>query len=291
MALRLALAAAALLFIVSIVDWQSIAHQGAWLPLVILVGVCISALFVPLLALRWMTLVRVGSTGRLSYLSALRGYFTGIFFNLALPGAIGGDLVRTHHASVHAGIGHARSGLIVVTERLFGLLSICLMAGIGLAMNDRLSAFTTIPRFEVVIALIVVTGVVVGAVAVGRRYIGIPMTLVPLLLLISAIGQSSDLLLVHLYGRFLSVHIPLETLLIVVPLVFIASVLPLVPGGHGAREVTLAGLLALSGVMASEAGLIALMLFLTKIGLGLVGMGFFLHGNRTVTSLASPEPK
>ena len=63
--------------------------------------------------------------------------------------------------------------------------------------------------------------------------------------------------------------LPLETLLLVVPLVFLASVIPLTPGGHGIREVTLTAWLTLAGIPVSEAALVALMLLVTKIGFGL----------------------
>ena len=86
----------------------------------------------------------------------------------------------------------------------------------------------------------------------------------------SVLGQSSDYLLVHFFGRAVSVDIPLETLLLVIPLVFLASVIPITPGGHGIREVTLTALLTLAGIPVAEAALIALMLFMTKIGFGLV---------------------
>ena len=57
---------------------------------------------------------------------------------------------------------------------------------------------------------------------------------------------------------------------LVIPLVFLASVISITPGGHGIREVTLTALLTLAGIPVGEAALIALMLLVTKIGFGLV---------------------
>ena len=126
------------------------------------------------------------------------------------------------------------------------------------------------PSTQLALGLAVAAAIVVVGVGLTRRYIEVPLTLFPLLLLLSIIGQSSDFLLVHFYGRAVSVDIPLETLLLVIPLVFVASVIPLTPGGAGVREVTLTALLTLAGVPVSQAALVALMLLLTKIGFGLL---------------------
>jgi len=111
--------------------------------------------------------------------------------------------------------------------------------------------------------------IIVSGIVLSRRYTQIPLLLFPVLLVLSLLGQSSDFLLVHYFGRAVSVDIPLETLLLVIPLVFLASVIPITPGGHGIREVTLTALLTLAGIPVGEAALIALMLLVTKIGFGL----------------------
>lgn len=292
LAAKLLFVAATLLFTLSMVDWETLTRQSAWLLLAILGGICFALLFVPVVALRWCLLIKIGSTGRLHFLNALRGYFLGLFCNLALPGAIGGDLVRAHFASVRAQIAYTRSGLIVLTERLFGLLSIFLLVGIGVALNDQLSQFTPLPATDLIVGLVVVGAVLIGAMGVARHYIGIPLVFVPLLLLLSMIGQSTDFVLIHFYGRFLSVDVPLQTLLIVVPLVFIASILPFAPGGHGAREVTLTGLLAVAGIPVSQAALIALMLLTTKVGVGLASFGVFSHSKHLLPDdVASAQTK
>ena len=135
-------------------------------------------------------------------------------------------------------------------------------------MNDHLERFTAVPATQLALGLAIATAIVLLGVGLIRRHSHIPLVLFPLLLLLSFAGQSSDFLLVHFYGRAVSVDIPLATLLLVIPLVFIASVLPLTPGGHGVREVTLTALLTLSGVPVSAAALVALMLLVTKVGFG-----------------------
>jgi uncharacterized membrane protein YbhN (UPF0104 family) len=112
--------------------------------------------------------------------------------------------------------------------------------------------------------------ILVVGVGLTQRHTQVPLLLFPLLLILSLVGQSPDFLPVHFYGRILSVNIPVETLLIVVLLIFIATVVPLTPGGHGVREVALTSLLTLVGIPVSEAALVALMLFVTKNGFDLL---------------------
>ena len=138
-----------------------------------------------------------------------------------------------------------------------------------MALNDHIERFTQISATELTLGLVVAGAIIVVGVVLTRRYTQIPLLLFPVLLVLSVLGQSSDFLLVHFFGRAVSVDIPLETLLLVIPLVFLASVIPITPGGHGIREVTLTALLTLAGIPVGEAALIALMLLVTKIGFGL----------------------
>ncbi len=142
--------------------------------------------------------------------------------------------------------------------------------GIGLALNDHLERFTSVPAAQLALGLAVAGGVIVLGVVLTRRFTQFPLLLFPVLLLVSIAGQSTDFILVHFYGRAVSVDIPLEMLLLVIPLVFLASFIPLTPGGHGLREAALTGLLTVGGIPVSEAALIALMVLVTKISSGLL---------------------
>lgn len=269
LAAKLAFALAAIVIVAMTVDWRTVAANLDRLLLPILAGI---ALLVPILmvaALRWKLIIGTETPGNFSFLTALRGWGLGLFVNLVVPGLVGADAARAHYASVRAKIDYKRALVVSFTERLFGLLSICLLLGIGLALNDHIERFTQISTNQLTLGLVVAGAIIVVGVVLTRRYTQIPLVLFPVLLILSVVGQSSDFLLVHFYGRALSVEIPLEALLLVVPLVFLASVIPITPGGHGIREATLTALLTLAGIPVGEAALIALMLLVTKIGFGL----------------------
>jgi glycosyltransferase 2 family protein len=277
LAAKLAFALLAIAIVGRMVDWPTVAANLNGLFFWILAG--IGLFMVPMhmvLALRWKLLIGSETPRHFSFLTALRGWCLGLFFNLLMPGLVAGEVVRAHYASVRAQIRYPRSFLVVLTERLFGLLSLCLLASIGVALNDHLDRFTPVPATQLAFGLAAVAASILLGVGLTRRYTRVRVLLFPLLLLLSIAGQSLDVLLVHIYGRAVSVNIPLETLLLVIPLVFLASVVPLTPGGHGVREVALTALLTLAGIPATEAALIALMLFVTEIGIGFVS-GVALH--------------
>jgi glycosyltransferase 2 family protein len=269
-AARLAFGLLAIAVVGTTVDWQTVTDKLDGLLLPILAGIAFMLPALMIMALRWKLLIGNETPRRFSFSSAVRGSFRGPFFNLVMPGLVAGDVARSYYASVRAQITYSRSFLIVITERLFGLLSLCLLAGIGLALNDHLERFTRVQGVHFALGLTLVAAVVLLGVGLTQRYSRVPLLLFPWLLILSIIGQSADLVLVHFYGRVLSVNIPLEVLLLVLPLVFLASVIPLTPGGLGVREFTLTALLSLAGIPVNEAALVALMMFATKTGFGLL---------------------
>ena len=295
-AAKLVFALLAIVIVGATVDWRTVATHLNGLFLPILAGMLVMAPVLMVTAWRWKLIIGTETPERFSFLKALRGWGLGLFINLVVPGLVGGDAARAHYASVHAQIKYSRALMVAFTERLFGLLSICLLAGIGLALNDHIERFTQIPATELTLGLVVAGAIILVGMVLTRRYTQIPLLLFPLLLVLSVVGQSSDFVLVHFYGRAVSVDIPLETLLLVVPLVFLASVIPLTPGGHGVREATLTALLTLAGIPVSEAALIALMLFVTKIGFGLAcgvalldGTGQLRKATQIVTKDDAPQ--
>ncbi len=267
---KLAFGLIAIAVVSKMVDWPSTFARLNGLFLPILAGIALAVVSVTMMALRWKLLIGTETPRRFSFMTAFRGACLGLFCNLALPGIVGGDAARAHYASVRAQITYPRSFLIVFTERLFGLIGTFLLLGIGLALNDHLERFTSVPAAQLALGLGVAGAVITLGVVLTRRFTKIPLLLFPVLLLVSIAGQSADFILVHFYGRAVSVDIPLEMLLLVIPLVFLASFIPLTPGGHGLREAVLTGLLTVGGVPVGEAALIALMVLVTKISSALL---------------------
>jgi hypothetical protein len=98
-------------------------------------------------ALRWGVLLRVQGI-RLPFRQLLRLTLIGNFFNLALPGAVGGDLVKMALIARRCPAKNAESVFSIVVDRIFGLLGLftlaaaMVLANLGglLALDGRFAA-------------------------------------------------------------------------------------------------------------------------------------------------------
>jgi len=72
--------------------------------------------------------------------------------------------------------------------------------------------------------------------------------------------------------------VPITALLFVMPLVHVATVLPISLGGLGVREGVLTGLLMLLAVPQGDAVLAAFLLYLAKVMVGLTGVPSVMAG-------------
>ena len=79
--------------------------------------------------LRWRLLLR-GVGYDISYLWALKLQLTGLFFNTALPGAVGGDLVKAGYLVMgHPGKGKSPAMISILMDRLVGLFGLFIITG------------------------------------------------------------------------------------------------------------------------------------------------------------------
>lgn len=275
---------------------------GTRLPLVALVLAGLLALIV-LTAWRWQLLVRALGL-LLGFATALRLTFVGLFFNVAVPGATGGDIVKAWHAARRLGSG-TRAVVSVIFDRFVGLFGLVLLAGLALVLvvpqpgaggHDPYAALRTL----VVVAL--ASGSVLAAVLLSarvRRWLGLALLgrLLPLASLREEAGRalasyrSRPGLVLLALGLSLANHAGLVVaamlladalgggaaglgftpFLIVVPLASLAGALPLLPGGWGVGELAYAWLLAPFGVASTEAVMLSVLLRLAQVAVSLPG--------------------
>ena len=90
-----------------------------------------------LAAWRWnLLLIHIGV--RLGYPIVLRLAFIGLFFNLFVPGGIGGDLIKMVYLKRESGDRFPQAVLTVLLDRLLGLAGLLLVAVISLGLNRSL---------------------------------------------------------------------------------------------------------------------------------------------------------
>jgi glycosyltransferase 2 family protein len=213
----------------------------------------------------------------------LSSYFAGMFLNIFLPGALGGDAYRVYRVSQITK--DAEVALVsVVLERFTGLAALSALAVLGLP-----PAFHLVGRWEIILLFMACVGALVGAVLVissPRLLIWVEPWLEKLRLgrvtarfakmqlllrqfaqhrraLALSIGLSLLLQLAIVYYHYLvaqQLKIPVSylELLVFIPIVVVVTLLPISLGGLGLKEGLWIYLFSRVGLTAEPALLLSL---------------------------------
>lgn len=113
---------------------------------------------------RWLLLLR-GLGYQLKYTKALTLHFIGFFFNAAMPGAVGGDLVKVAYVvRDNRSLGKSNAMMSVLLDRVVGLLGlfsigsiVILSGGMSLLKSDGLRSMASIIILSTVAGLTVLS--------------------------------------------------------------------------------------------------------------------------------------
>ncbi len=261
----------------------------ATLVLLLLAGV------VGLTAWRWERLVRVLGLA-LPLRTAFRLTWVGMFFNLAIPGSTGGDVVKAWYAARLLGA-PTRAVVSVFVDRALGLFALVLLAGAALLLAPGDPAYARATRL---VLLCLAGGILGGVLVLSRRvrrglgltaltrrlpfagvlaetdaalrlYRGHPVG-VGVALLLSLANHLGTVACAWLLVGALGFHdLGLLPVLVVVPLATLVAAVPLLPGGWGVGEAAYAWLLSPFGVAPTEAVALSVVLRLALLLVGLPG--------------------
>jgi len=263
---------------------------------------------------RWQLLLRVQGIA-LSWLRALAIVIIGLFFNMFLPGLVGGDAVRLYFVFKCAPRQKTRATLSVVMDRLFGLLSILFLAALSVALR-----FSWLKRSGATLHIacsvlgLLFFGLVLGVLLFGAVGFGFLRKLpksTPFRQTIMESGKALELYGTHFgimlvalaitivshLAYYLSFYCAAQSLhgagagiasmtdiLSIMPLVNTVTALPISLGGVGVRETLFQELLGnLAHVPAAIAALTASLGFVIQASWGLVGAAAYLL-SRNITS-------
>jgi len=266
--LRYVVSISLVLYLISIPDWSVLLGFGGAEFMVL--AACVVGTFVCLvfMALRWRfaLLPRVDAT--VHFRDTYLGYLKGYFYNIILPGSIGGDVFRIQVSRELYRLTVKQGTLIVLVERSLGAVALMLFLAVGLLISSPLNFLPVVPSW--VIIFVAVSGTVAALAAMNHL---LPWTMPQLvgLYAISWLGQGLDLLVaVILLLWFVDGTSP-AWILVAVPLAFVITMVPISLGGLGIREAVLVGVLSLYGVAVEEATLVALLIYLVKVMVALLG--------------------
>jgi uncharacterized membrane protein YbhN (UPF0104 family) len=282
------------------------------IPLVVLVLLGLSLLVV-LTGWRWYLLMR-GVGLMLPLLRSIRLTFIGGFFNMAVPGSTGGDVVKAWYAAKETRTG-TRAVISVFADRFVGLFGLVVFAAAALLLGEGGDAYR-VPRLVVfgILGAALVGGIVLVSRPV-RRALGLSWIVkrLPFQGIIDEIQVSARLYRGHtgallaalgislfnhagnatacwLLARALGIEgISLGTAMALVPLANLLSAVPLLPGGWGVGELAFAYFFGLVGVPPTEAVGLSVVFRLAVLGVNLPGgvLWIFWRGHPSTATIAA----
>lgn len=274
-------------------------------PEYIILAIILFLFAVAIISLRWKLLLSAHSIN-IPFRRTFAYYLVGFFFNNFLPTGVGLDIVRAVYASNNYGK-KAECFASVISERLIGFLALLLL-GIFLLpifiMKNRLIIFIFLGLIFLIILFI--AGIflfmrkkILGKFAwlfkirilsrlkdrIKRLYDALyyykkrkPIVIQTLLL--SFLFQIVLITMAFFIGRALLLKIPYYYFLSFIPVINIASMIPVTINGIGVREGLYVYLFSLAGVESSQSILISIIYVIVTMFVSLIGAVIFMLGIR-----------
>lgn len=286
------------------VRWSDVGQQfaagnwGWWIA-----GMVGSAAVQVVAGMRWAALARPLGFDRPRRFFIWR-FFEGMFFNLCLPSAIGGDVIKAYR------VGDSTSrrllaGCSILADRLTGLAALGVLACTALAASRPTLSPVAVAAIGTAVLAAVLAAFWIGTRCLDRIFVMLPeehavrrfiARLLPYqerpMLLVKAIGwsfivQMGGALVVGIMARTVGVELGPVVWFTVVPLVALLTVLPVSIGGMGMRETVMQSLLAQYYGVSPDKGLaVGLLWSLSTVVTGLLGGLLFLAERRPVAGPA-----
>jgi uncharacterized protein (TIRG00374 family) len=272
--------------------------HAVYFAIAVLIGVLRNVVF----AMRWRVTLGVSDI-QVPFPTLIKFYFVGSFFNLFLPTALGGDVVRGYDLAVYSGkrMGAATS---VLVERIVGFFALALITLLALLVGSRViedTAVTTV-IFIVCLGYFALAAVVFNAkimkrlVAmlqfirlwdIGKRLdrmvdslhaFSMHRAILWQCFVLSMICQVLGILAAYSLAWAINLKLAPVYFFMVLPMIWIITMVPLSINGLGVREGAFVFFFTKVGVSDSAALLLSFLNFSQMIVLGLVGGIIYLLG-------------
>lgn len=255
---------------------------------------------------RWVAFLRAQGFEN-GFVDTLPLSFIGLFFNFAIPGSIGGDIVKAYYIVQDNKDRKLQAATTILMDRVIGFYSMLGLAVLAVLFNWQTAMSSKALMTASIMIGIGFTGAsLVLAAALSSRWKRYEKFLTILaklpgghltLRLLNAIqsyrnnvrelaygvllsvgGQGSAILFMILTGHALGEHsIPLSAYFFAVPIGFILSAIPLAPAGIGVGQVAFLFLFKMYLGVETPVGQTGITIFqLCLLGWGLVGAYFYL---------------
>jgi hypothetical protein len=233
--------------------------------------------------------------GALKYSRLLSLYFMGAFFNTFLPGLVGGDAVKAYYLYRDTGKGGI-SLASVFMDRYMGLTAMALIGltafVIGYPYIKGSEIIWLVPAF---CGAFLLGSLILWKVNWGRiRFLNSFYT--PLMeyrakkdilyrgLMLGLVVQGVAIISVYILSLSLGLKVPLVSFFVFIPLITVASAVPVSIAGLGIREAGFVILFSRAGLKPEEALGLSLLLFTVMCLVNLIGGVEYLRTGRTYRS-------
>jgi len=312
LALKIAVSGGLMWYLVDSIDLEAAGRRIIQVDPLMLVGAACLLLFQMIIAgFRWNTVLKGIGIG-LPFWETVRLFYVGTFFNQALPGGTGGDVVRVYMVfKADWGLRGALNGVIL--ERVATVLALVMLvvgmlpffvsnleaeerawiipsvavvsaaAACGLVVLCLLDRFPSgLRRWRVVRGL--------GNLADDARVVFLrPGVALPALIW-SALGHANIAFAVYILALGLNLDITAFDSIVLMPPVLLAMTIPVSIGAWGVRENAMVVAFGLIGVSAEAATVLGVLLGLVGMAVAIPGGILWLSGrNRGGPSLADVE--
>lgn len=211
-------------------------------------------------------------------------YFVGMYFNLFLPTSLGGDVLKVHFLSREEGR-RFFAAYSVVGDRLFGLIAMLLLGAVAVQLKPDLlpGHFVTILSLGGVFIVCGLIGLpffyrVLKSVwpRISQQLTGLLVLwqkprMLGVVLCLSFCLQALGMGAVALLGVGIGIEIPLAFYFASLPLVTIATLIPISFSGIGVREGAFVYFLGLKGIQPEPALCLGLLFFSVQVAISLLG--------------------
>lgn len=294
-ALKFALSGALIWYLLRKVDLAAAWDRAQGIdPSMLALALALMLAQVAVAALRWLTVVRaIGA--ELSFFRLFSFFYIGAFFNIVLPGAVGGDAVRiwkSHRAGLSLGAA-VNSVMLERVATVFGLVllvaatqpfllgriedqsgawvfpalsGISLVGIAGLMMLDRLP--DSFRRWKIVRG--------VAHFAADTRKVFLKARYAVPALVLAIIGHANLSLVVFFLALGLDIDVTVVDCLVLVPPVILIMTLPISISGWGVRETAMVAAFGFIGVPAESALVLSIIYGLVSMVMALPGGIFWL---------------
>ncbi len=233
---------------------------------------------------RWSYFVKT----KMSFKELFQLYMIGTFFNLFMPGTVGGDIVKAYY--LYKEDKQKTNPLVsVFMERYMGLCALITIAFIGFVLGYDYIRNSLVEKMFYLISLLFVVGSLFviyfpyerfykklerarGSI---RKYIFNTPVFVKTFIL-SLFVQGFGVIVVYLLGIGMSINLELKYYLIFVPIITVISMVPISLSGLGIREYGFMYIFTNFGISKEKAVGLSLMWFLTMLVTGFIGMFFYI---------------